>query len=249
MPGAPPAAPAPDAPPSPALPANPTPAPAAPTATSIPSPTMDIVNSAKMTDTGINDGVSPAIVRAEVMLDRVHASPGVIDGHVGENFVHALETYEKAKGLRATKGLGDKVWSSAFSKDIRARSLCWHIQEQVFGVLDPKTAKHLDGLARGDRSRADRPRRLKPGTVLLREYQGERHTVTVVAKGYVWREATYASLSSIARAITGTAWNGPRFFGLRIDKGRNEQVRRRKGWSEPGGRQADTRNSCEARHA
>jgi hypothetical protein len=54
--------------------------------------------------------------------------------------------------------------------------------------------------------------------VLLREYQGERHTVTVVAKGYVWREATYASLSSIARAITGTAWNGPRFFGLRIDK-------------------------------
>jgi len=55
--------------------------------------------------------------------------------------------------------------------------------------------------------------------VLLREYHGERHTVTVVAKGYVWREATYASLSSIARAITGTAWNGPRFFGLRIDKG------------------------------
>ena len=45
------------------------------------------------------------------------------------------------------------------------------------------------------------------------------HTVTVVAKGYVWREATYASLSIIARAITGTAWNGPRFFGLRINKG------------------------------
>src|SRR6266480_5751064 len=70
----------------------------------------------------------------------------------------------------------------------------------------------------GDRSPADRPRRLKLGTVLLREYQGERHTVTVVAKGYVWREATYASLSIIARAIAGTAWNGPRFFGLRSDK-------------------------------
>ncbi len=103
----------------------------------------------------------------------------------------------------------------AFSKDILARFLCWHIQEQAFGGLDPKTAKHLGGFARGDRSPADRPRRLKPGTVLLREYQGERHTVTVVAKGYVWREATYASLSIIARAITGTAWNGPRFFGLR----------------------------------
>jgi Protein of unknown function (DUF2924) len=107
----------------------------------------------------------------------------------------------------------------AFSKDILAQFLCWHIQEQAFGGLDPNTAKQLGELARGDRSRADRPRRLKPGTVLLRKYQGERHTVTVVAKGYVWREATYASLSIIARAITGTAWNGPRFFGLRSDKG------------------------------
>ena len=55
---------------------------------------------------------------------------------------------------------------SAFSKDILARFLCWHIQEQDFGGLDPKTAKHLGELARGDRSPADRPRRLKPGTVL-----------------------------------------------------------------------------------
>jgi hypothetical protein len=56
----------------------------------------------------------------------------------------------------------------------------------------------------------------KSRTVLVREY--ERHTVTVIANGFVWREATYASLSTIARAITGTNWNGPRFFGLRIDK-------------------------------
>jgi Protein of unknown function (DUF2924) len=109
----------------------------------------------------------------------------------------------------------------AFSKDILVRFLCWHIQEQAFGGLDPKTAKHLGGLARGDRSRADRPRRLKPGTVLLREYQGKRHTVTVVAKGYVWREATYASLSIIARAGTAPAFlvsgstKGPRFHRMR----------------------------------
>jgi hypothetical protein len=105
-----------------------------------------------------------------------------------------------------------------FTKDLIARFLCWHIQEQAFGELDPQTAKHLAGLVRGDWSKADHPRRLKPGTVLVREYQGERHTVTVVANGFVWREATYASLSTIARAITGTNWNGPRFFGLRIDK-------------------------------
>src|SRR4029453_18399436 len=77
-----------------------------------------------------------------------------------------------------------------FTKDLIARFLCWHIQEQAFGGLDPKVAKLLDGLSRGDNAGADRPRRLKPGTALVREYQGERHAVTVVANGFVWREAT-----------------------------------------------------------
>ena len=67
-------------------------------------------------------------------------------------------------------------------------------------------------------------RRLKPGTVLVREYQGDRHTVTVVPGGYVWRDATYASLSAIACNITGTAWNGPRFFGLRAGGNRPEII-------------------------
>lgn len=79
-------------------------------------------------------------------------------------------------------------------------------------------------LARGDQPGVDRPRRLKPGTVLVREYQGERHTVTVVPSGYVWRETTYASLSTIARAITGTTWNGPRFFGLRTTVNCSEDI-------------------------
>ena len=70
----------------------------------------------------------------------------------------------------------------AFTKDLIARFICWHIQEQAFGGLDPDTAKLMDGLARGDRPGAERPRRLKPGTVLVREYQGERHTVTVVPR-------------------------------------------------------------------
>ena len=90
----------------------------------------------------------------------------------------------------------------AFTKDLMARFLCWDIQERAFGGLDPETAKHLDGLAQGNKPGMDRPRRLKPGTVLLREYQGERHTVTVVPNGYFWHETTYASLSITARAIT-----------------------------------------------
>jgi hypothetical protein len=69
-------------------------------------------------------------------------------------------------------------------------------------------------------------RRLKPGTVLVREYQGERHTVTVVPDGYVWRETTYPSLSTVARAITGTAWNGRRFFGLRAGRNPPDDIER-----------------------
>jgi Protein of unknown function (DUF2924) len=90
----------------------------------------------------------------------------------------------RSLGLDALRTLWRVTFRSspppAFTKDLMARFLCWHIQEQARGGLDPETAKHLDGLARGDKPGADRPRRLKPGTVLLREYQGERHTVTVV---------------------------------------------------------------------
>ena len=99
---------------------------------------------------------------------------------------------------------------SAFSKDLIVRFVCWHIQEQAFGCLDRATDKLLGDLTRGNKPQTDR--RLKAGTVLVREYNGERHAMTVVPGGYVWRENTYASLSTIARAITGTAWNGPRFF-------------------------------------
>src|SRR5262245_6527292 len=101
---------------------------------------------------------------------------------------------------------------AAFGRDLIVRFLCWHLQEQVFGGLDPTTAKLLVRLARGDKHGADR--RLKSGTVLVREYQGTRHTVSVVPGGYVWQEQAYASLSAVARAITGTTWNGHRFFGV-----------------------------------
>jgi hypothetical protein len=57
--------------------------------------------------------------------------------------------------------------------------------------------------------------RLRPGTVLMREHGGVRHTVTITPDGYVWQDRTYSSLSAVARAITGTSWNGLRFFGLR----------------------------------
>ena len=77
---------------------------------------------------------------------------------------------------------------------------------------DAHPPRALDRLARQSGSRR---RQLKPGTVLVREYQGQRHTVTVGREGFDWQGTSYPSLSAIARAITGTAWSGPRFFALK----------------------------------
>jgi DUF2924 family protein len=105
------------------------------------------------------------------------------------------------------------------TKDIMGRMIAYRIQEEAFGGLDRETKRLLDRLARGEQPN-ELYRRLKAGTVLVREYQGERHTVTMVSDGFAWREKIYPSLSAIAQQITGTKWNGPRFFGLRMPEHR-----------------------------
>jgi hypothetical protein len=110
-------------------------------------------------------------------------------------------------------------------KDLLARMIAYRVQEDAFGGLHPDAIELLSHLDHGEKPRIEMKRRLKPGTVLVREYQGERYTVTVVPDGYVWEGTTYRSLSTIARAITGTAWGGPRFFGLRSSSSRSEEAR------------------------
>jgi hypothetical protein len=56
---------------------------------------------------------------------------------------------------------------------------------------------------------------LKAGTVLVREWEGQQHQVMVLVDGFAWRDKVYPSLTKVAFALTGTRWNGPRFFGLR----------------------------------
>ena len=132
--------------------------------------------------------------------------------------------------IERIRSLGaDELWRMTFgsmppralTKDLIARMITYRLQEEAFGGLDRATIKLLDRLARGEKHELNR--RLKAGTVLVREYRGERHTVTVVPNGFVWRDTTYGSLSTIARAITGTAWNGPRFFGLRVAESRAKE--------------------------
>ena len=103
----------------------------------------------------------------------------------------------------------------ALTRDLLVRTLCWHIQEKALGGHDRATLQILASYAKG-RADAQRVRRLKPGTEIVREYQGERHTVVVTAEGFRWRGGDYSSLTAIAQTITGTNWNGPRFFGLRM---------------------------------
>jgi hypothetical protein len=69
------------------------------------------------------------------------------------------------------------------------------------------------------------PRGRKPGSMLVRAYGGTLHHVTTLQDGFAWQGSTYRSLSEIARLITGTRWNGPRFFGLREQAGQQDPHR------------------------
>ena len=97
------------------------------------------------------------------------------------------------------------------------RILAYRIQADAAGDLDPTTIKLLDRLGRGEISEIPLPelRAVKPGTLLVREWEGTLQRVVVLESGFAWNGVTYESLSKVARAITGTNWNGPRFFGLR----------------------------------
>ncbi len=99
--------------------------------------------------------------------------------------------------------------------------LCCRIQELTYGGAPRETTRTLDLLADEVAGKPVRksiiPDARSPvvGTRLLRQWNGAEHTVTVLKDGFDWQGRKYKSLSAVARAITGTQWNGWRFFGLR----------------------------------
>ena len=110
------------------------------------------------------------------------------------------------------------------SRNFLEGRLAYRIQELTYGGPDKQTRRLLDLLAdevEGTLTRkaqiAD-PRNPVVGTKLIREWDGVAHTVTVLKDGFEWGGQRYKSLSAVARAITGTRWNGYRFFGLRERK-------------------------------
>lgn len=101
--------------------------------------------------------------------------------------------------------------------------LAYRIQENAFGGLKASTRAELRRIARGIGNTSSsgaqmRQPRIKPGTQIIRQWRGETHEVVVTESGYQYRQASYKSLSEIARNITGTRWSGPAFFGLKTSK-------------------------------
>jgi hypothetical protein len=113
-----------------------------------------------------------------------------------------------------------------YNRGFLVKRLSYRVQELAYGGLGAETRARLDRVLEAEgyddlgRPGKRAPARhsgegIVPGTLLVRDYQGRRHTVTVTAEGFEYCGKPYRSLSPIAREITGTNWNGPAFFGLR----------------------------------
>ena len=103
------------------------------------------------------------------------------------------------------------------SGDILRRALAEELQVRAMG-RDVRLDKRLAAIASKHRighKPKVRTTAFRPGSMLIREWQGRRHEVEVARDGYIWNGQKHASLSKVARLITGVRWNGPRFFGLR----------------------------------
>ena len=149
-----------------------------------------------------------------------------------------IERVKSEIGRLRTLGLDElrMQWRNAFSKraapsfpkGLMVKILAYRIQAVAFGDIDPRVLRIVTEHASSDyrpwrreneddgdaASRISNSRSIKPGSVLMRECAGRMHRIMVLDGGFAWEGKTYRSLSQVARAITGTRWNGRRFFGV-----------------------------------
>jgi hypothetical protein len=162
-------------------------------------------------------------------MQRKHRNGGASERPVEDEIAHLRDL--DLRGLRAR-------WQSIFGRQAPGHLtrhllfavIAYRLQTDRFGDLDQAARQVLDRtvaqeaelamaarLASFDQKRNE----LSPGTVLVREWDRQSQRVMVLADGFTWNGQTYDSLSKVAFAITGTKWNGPRFFGLRDKKDRS----------------------------
>jgi len=117
------------------------------------------------------------------------------------------------------KTLYGKQPSGALGRSFLMRAIAYRLQEKAFGGLKPATRRLLarvaEEAAAGNSPKRPPARKAETGTILVREWQGHAHRVTVLGDGVSFNDKLYRSLSEVAREITGSRWSGPRFFGLR----------------------------------
>ena len=139
---------------------------------------------------------------------------------------HDLERQLEAIPKLDREGL-QRLWQELFGlpphpklrRELLVSILTYRAQEKVLGGLKTSTCKRLRALAEEFASGRKGPGKLsntlRPGTRMVREWQGQLHEASVLASGYEYRNQRFRSLSEIARQITGTRWSGPLFFGLK----------------------------------
>ena len=138
-----------------------------------------------------------------------------------EEEIAALPKMSRAQPQTKWRSALKQAPPSHLGKPLLAPLLAYRLQEQAFGGLTPAAKRRLRELANSfDRDpnktakMLSRSAGIKPGTRLIRQWDGETHQVTVCDQGFEYKGERYKSLSEIARLIAGTRWSGPLFFGL-----------------------------------
>jgi len=127
-----------------------------------------------------------------------------------------LEDQSRVELVDLYRGLLNHPPPKGLSRRLLILSIGYEMQAKRYGSRRPRK-QALPKRASATSPNGNRAK-LRPGTRLIREWKGGSHIVEVVEGGFVWNERSHRSLSSIARAITGAHWSGPRFFGLTSDE-------------------------------
>jgi Protein of unknown function (DUF2924) len=118
------------------------------------------------------------------------------------------------------KGIYGRAPSLEIGRSFLIRAIAYQLQERAYGGLKPSIRRLLTEIAEqnatGSSPRTPRIRKAQTGTILVREWRGNAHRVTMLDDGVTFNGKHYRSLSEVAREITGSRWSGPRFFGLRM---------------------------------
>jgi len=156
-------------------------------------------------------------------MPRVVIDPAVPDRELLDNEIARLRGLDVGDLRARWHTVFRRAAPAHLPRHLLCRILAYRLQADNIGDLDADTRRLLDQMgfetaegigrlvAHLKRSRTE----LRPGTLLTREWDGHLQRVTVVADGFTWNGKAYRSLTKVAWAITGSRWNGPRFFGLR----------------------------------